>query len=503
MAKVPEADVCLILEGTYPFVTGGVSTWVHDLILGMPERTFSVVHISASRQEEMKVRYELPPNVVAFVECFVHDAVVHTDRCPGWSPWAARRLRRAIEEFHRSPMDLKKPPFEEMMRACSVAGERVLNTRDLLLSGKSWRYLLSRYEERHTAGSFIDYFWTWRAIHMPIFQILNAEIPPAKLYHLVSTGYAGMAGVVAKLRTGRPLVLSEHGIYVKERKIEINRADWIYTEPEKIVKVKTRPGILKEFWINNFLILGKLCYEYCDQIITLFQGNQEIQKEFGAPTDRLKIIPNGVKTKVFGPLRHVERPSDGVSRVGFIGRVVPIKDVKCFIKACKLCADKLPGVEFLILGPTDEDPQYFSECQTLVEMLGMQDQITFYGPVDVKEYYPRLDVSVLTSISEGQPLIILEASCSGVPTVATGVGSCAELLLGRTEEDKALGPSGMITNIGRPDETGEALIKLLTDEPLRQGMIEAGFERIERYYRQDKVISDYETIYDKWIEATT
>ncbi len=502
MADTPEADVCLILEGTYPFVTGGVSTWVHDLILGMPERTFSVVHISASRQEEMKVRYELPPNVVSFVECFVHDAVIHTDRCRGWSPWSARRLWRAFKAFHGSPMDLKREPFERMMRACSVPGERVLNTRDLVLSGKSWRYLLGRYWERRTRGSFIDYFWTWRAIHMPIFQILNAEIPPAKLYHLVSTGYAGLAGVVAKLRTGRPLVLSEHGIYVKERKIEINRADWIYTEPEKIVKVKTRPGILKELWINNFLILGKLCYEHCDQIITLFAGNQEIQKEFGAPLDRLEIIPNGVQTEVFGPLRDVDGPDDGVRRVGFIGRVVPIKDVKCFIKACKLCADQVDDVEFLILGPTDEDPQYFAECETLVEMLGMGDRITFYGPVDVKEYYPKLDVSVLTSISEGQPLIILEASCAGVPTVATGVGSCAELLLGRTEEDRALGPSGMITNIGRPDETGQALVKLLTDEPLRQDLIQAGFERIERYYRQDKVIADYEAIYEHYTEAS-
>ncbi len=499
MGAIPEADICLILEGTYPFVTGGVSSWVHELILGMPDRTFSVVHISASRREEMKVRYELPPNVVAFVECFVHDAVVHTDRCPRWTPWSAKRLWRSIKAFHGSPMDLKSEPFQQMMRACSVPALRVLNTRDLLLSGKSWRYLLSRYVSRRSSGSFIDYFWTWRAVHMPIFQILNTELPPAKLYHLVSTGYAGLAGVVAKARTGRPLVLSEHGIYVKERKIEINRADWIYSEPEKIVKVKTRPSFLKEFWINNFLILGKLCYEHCDQIITLFQGNQEIQKEFGAPHERLKIIPNGVKTEIFGPLRDVPRPDDGVRRVGFIGRVVPIKDVKCFIKACKLCADKVPNVEFLILGPTDEDPQYHAECVSLVEMLGMKDRITFYGPVDVRKYYPKLDVSVLTSISEGQPLIILEASCSGVPTVATDVGSCAELLLGRTDDDRELGPSGMITSIGRPDETGDALVQLLTDEPLRRSLVEAGFERIDRYYRQDKVIDDYGAIYDRWM----
>ena len=133
-------------------------------------------------------------------------------------------------------------------------------------------------------------------------------------------------------------------------------------------------------------------------------------------------------------------------------------------------------------------------------MLGIADKVRFTGGVNVREYYPKLDVFVLTSISEGQPLTILEAMCSGVPTVSTNVGSCSELLLGRTDEDKALGPSGVITNIGQPAETGVALVRLLTDEPLRRKMIESGFLRIDAYYRQDKVIADYRAIYKRWVE---
>ena len=493
------ADVCLILEGTYPFVTGGVSSWVHDVIVSMPDVSFALLHISASRDVSQKPKYKLPPNVVSFVECYVHDPVVHDDRCPKWSPGAARRMWRAIDRFHKLPADDKRRHFDEMLRAYAIPSARVLNTKDLLLSKRSWRYLLDTYQRRNPEGSFIDYFWTWRAVHMPTFQIINAETPPARLYHLVSTGYAGLAGIVAKLRTGRPLLLTEHGIYVKERKIEINRADWIYSEPERVVTVKTKPGVLKEIWIDNFLVMGKLCYDYSDQIITLYGGNQQLQLEFGAPPDRLSVIPNGVKMEIFGPLRDVPRPNDGVRRVGFVGRVVPIKDVKCFVKGCKLCADKVANVEFLVLGPTDEDSQYFKECQALVDMLGMTQKIKFYGPVNVREYYPKLDVFVLTSISEGQPLTILEAMCAGVPTVSTSVGACSELLLGRTDEDKALGPSGIITNIGQPAETGEALAKLLTDEKLRRQMIQSGFKRIDAYYRQDKVIADYRAIYERLI----
>ncbi len=495
----PMADVCLILEGTYPFVTGGVSSWVHDLIRGMPEVSFALMHISGSRKLSQKPRYELPPNVVSFLEVFVHDPVVHPDRCRRWTIGRARRLWKTIDAFHSRPLDHKLEPFGTMLERLVRPSQRVLNTADLLLSRRSWRYLVATYQRRNPSGSFIDFFWTWRAVHMPIFQILNAETPPARLYHLVSTGYAGLAGIVAKLRTGRPLLLSEHGIYVKERKIEINRADWIWSEPERVVTVKTSPGVLKEIWIDNFLTLGKLCYDHCDEIITLYGGNQQLQIEFGAKPDRLRVIPNGVKMEIFGPLRDVPRPDDGVRRIGFVGRVVPIKDVKCLIKACKLCADRVDQpIEFMILGPTDEDQQYFKECQTLVEMLGLQDQIKFYGRVNVREYYPKLDVFVLTSISEGQPLTILEAACAGVPTVASDVGSCSELLLGRTDEDRAIGPSGIITNIGSPAETGAALARLLEDEALRQRMIDAGFKRIEAYYRQTKVISDYQQIYQRW-----
>jgi glycosyltransferase involved in cell wall biosynthesis len=499
-ARIPEADVCLILEGTYPFVTGGVSSWVHEIIVGMPDVTFSLLHISASRGLAQEARYKLPPNVVNFVECFVHDPVVHDDTCPRWTPGRARKMWKTLDKFHKVPMDHKGEHFAAMMRDYAVPKTRVQNTKDLLLSKRSWKYLVSNYLQRNASGSFIDFFWTWRAVHMPIFQIVNAETPPAKIYHLVSTGYAGLAGVVAKVRTGRPLLLTEHGIYVKERKIEINRADWIYSEPEKVVTVKTKPSVLKEIWIDNFLVLGQLCYDYCDEIFTLYGGNADLQLEFGAPEDKLEVIPNGVKMNIFGPLRDVPRPGDGIRRIGFVGRVVPIKDVKCFIKGCKICSDLVPNCEFLILGPTDEDKQYFKECQALVEMLGMQDKIKFYGRVNVREYYPKLDIFVLTSISEGQPLTILEAACSGVPTVSTNVGSCSELLLGRTEEDKAIGPSGIITNIGQPRETGEALARLLKDEDLRQQMIKNGFERIERYYRQDGVIKRYHDVYDKWLQ---
>ena len=108
---------------------------------------------------------------------------------------------------------------------------------------------------------------------------------------------------------------------------------------------------------------------------------------------------------------------------------------------------------------------------------------------------------VLTSISEGQPLTILEAGCAGVPTVATDVGACRELLEGGAADDKALGPGGLITGVGTPSETAAAILRLLRDPALRQSMAAAAAKRTETIYKQSSVIDRYRTIYNHWIDA--
>src|SRR5476651_2296018 len=58
------ADICLFLEGTYPYAMGGVATWVHELIQTQKHLTFSIVAL-ISRDAPAKLAYELPPNVIS------------------------------------------------------------------------------------------------------------------------------------------------------------------------------------------------------------------------------------------------------------------------------------------------------------------------------------------------------------------------------------------------------------------------------------------------------
>ena len=91
--------------------------------------------------------------------------------------------------------------------------------------------------------------------------------------------------------------------------------------------------------------------------------------------------------------------------------------------------------------------------------------------------------------------MILEAFSAGIPVVATDVGSCRDLMQGRTAEDQALGPAGLITQVASPSETAAALQKLVTDPGLLQEMGAAGRLRAERYYTQKALLARYHRVY--------
>ena len=149
------------------------------------------------------------------------------------------------------------------------------------------------------------------------------------------------------------------------------------------------------------------------------------------------------------------------------------------------------------MGPTDEDEEYYAECLTLVRLLGIEEHIEFTGKVDLKYYYPSIDIIVLSSISEGQPLVLLEAFSFGIPAICTDVGSCSELIHGHEIEDKALGSCGITVPFGMSDKLGDALYHLVNDTDLRKTMGEIAIKRYDNFYQEKYTINNYLSIYNK------
>ncbi|RME81923.1 MAG: glycosyltransferase, partial [Caldilineae bacterium] len=102
-------------------------------------------------------------------------------------------------------------------------------------------------------------------------------------------------------------------------------------------------------------------------------------------------------------------------------------------------------------------------------------------------------------LREGQPLALLEAMAAGTPVVATDVGGCPELVLGTTEEDRALGASGLLTPTQDPDATAGAVLALCRDPDRWQSASQAGQERVRAYYALDSMCEAYRRLYTRWL----
>ena len=121
----------------------------------------------------------------------------------------------------------------------------------------------------------------------------------------------------------------------------------------------------------------------------------------------------------------------------------------------------------------------------------------FLGFRKLEELLPKVGIMVLFSISEGLPLVILEAYAGGVPVVSTDVGSCRQLVHGLDAEDRALGAAGRIVGIADPEALAEGALALLTDPQEWRAAQAAGIRRVERYYTQERMIASYREIYEK------
>jgi glycosyltransferase involved in cell wall biosynthesis len=502
----PVADVCLILEGTYPYVQGGVSSWVHQIISELPEVTFALFFLGSTREQARKKRYSIPANVVSLTEVFLFEPLPAEELVPAGLGKAARaQIYATLRKFYFAPdTESRIAAFWNAVAAFDAveAAGSDFTFGNLLHDEEAWGLLTEVCARIAPEESFIDYFWAARFVHLPVWTALLArrQLPKARMYHSVSTGYAGVLGALGARRHRAPYLITEHGIYTKERIAEISQASWIYDPPSRYFDMREGMTTFKQLWIDLFMFLGEASYDGAQRIVSLFEGNTHLQIEFGAEARRLEVIPNGIDPSKFDAAlqQRTERLNRGPQSeiiIGFIGRVVPIKDVKTLLRAARTVALREPRAVFYIIGPTDEDPDYFKECEQIVTLMGLEDRVSFLGSRNVREILADLDVCLLTSISEGLPLVILEAFAAGVPCVATDVGACRELIFGRTPEDKAIGRAGLVTKICSPLDTADAVLEVISSKENLLKMGQAGRTRAERHYRQVEIIGKYRRFY--------
>lgn len=459
---------CLILEGSYPYTHGGVSSWMDNYIKSTPDREYILWVIGAYEKDRGKFKYELPQNVTEVHEVFLDAALrVMPDR--------KQKIKLTDEQkiAISALIDCDRPDWEVLVK---MFQDEHMNPANVLMSEDFLDTMTRLCMEKYPYVAYAETFHTMRSMLLPVLYLLSMEVPKADMYHTICTGYGGLLAVLGHHKYNKPVMLSEHGIYSREREEEIIRAQWVI------------PAFKKQ-WINFFYMLSDAIYKRACRITSLFDNARQTQLELGAPADITKVVSNGIRYERFCDIPLKEE--NGIVDIGAVIRLAPIKDVKTLIYAFNELTLRNPNVRLHILGGTD-DQEYAGECYALAESFGLKNCL-FVGQVNVIEYMAKLDFTVLTSISEGQPLSVLESFAARRPAVTTEVGCCRELLEGSGDDE--FGIAGYCVPPMHREGLADAMEKMCASRSRRIRMGEIGQKRVDKYFRQEFMMKNYMDIY--------
>ena len=261
-----------------------------------------------------------------------------------------------------------------------------LTIHDLVHQKEAWDFMVDQYEKRQDNISFIDYFWTYRFTHLPLFNLLSAPIPRASVYHTISTGYAGMIAAVARHVHRRPMLLTEHGIYTKERKLEIAQAEWIFVAKEDRCPGGAGMSARSRSYGSSCLKSSATSpTRRLTGYLPCTRGNRKLAISEGADHKKIEIIPNGIEIERFETLKPETFSSAEKNKtaftIAFVGRVVPNQGCKNLCPGLQNCLPADARTHLLHTGGQPMKTATISRsANTWRRFWALKKCLTFTGP---------------------------------------------------------------------------------------------------------------------------
>lgn len=490
-------SVLMETEGTYPYMGGGVSTWCDILCRELAQVDYHICAITGDPNVALK--YQLPSNT----------RVIHV---PLWGteepaefilpdvPFSKIYLRK--QKTTLSAVQEKFIPlFRHFLQGMEETGPditpygrtvhamyRYFLEYDYVETFKAdavWQVfqeeMLRPYQEQsdrflqEERPSIFDLTTCLRWLQK-LLMVLNAPLPDTDVSHATISAFVGLTSVIAKLEYGTPMILTEHGVYIRERYIAVSATDFTYFQ--------------KRFLINLSLLTSRLCYAYADQVSPVCDFNKRWERLYGVPQKKLQTIYNGVNPDVFRPADKPPKSRDRPTVVA-AARIFPLKDIKTMIRTADIVRRTIPDVMFTVYGSLTADPPYVQECRDLIKESKMEENFELAGfHNEPSEIYNEGDISILTSISEGFPYTVLESMSCARPVVATDVGGVSESLEG----------FGIVAKPRDPQALAAGVIKLLQDDELRQVLGRQARNEVLAKYRTSTSVNAYLESYQRWKE---
>ena len=207
---------------------------------------------------------------------------------------------------------------------------------------------------------------------------------------------------------------------------------------------------------------------------------------------KIEVIHNGVDLEAFAPgeVDSGLREELGVDRdtrlVTTVATLKPLKRIDLLLEAARAVLEDTHDVRFVIVGEGGEHDRLASRAASL----GIADHVVFTGfRTDVGRILRSSDLFVLPSRTEAFPNVVLEAMASGLPVVATDVGSVGEMV-----ED---GRSGVMVPAGDVGALQEAVKALLGDTERMRAFGDRGRKIVEEKYTLEQMCSKREALFSE------
>jgi len=486
--------VALVGEGTYPHQFGGVSVWCDQLVRGLPQYDFTLVPLVATGNEP--VRWELPGNVKSVVTIPLWGR-------PPTVPLRARLSLARADSILRELLDvLLTQPNQAQDRFADVMHElftfgQTKNLRAALVSETAVKLVSDAWRQRwpdilpgqgelgeqgargERGGTELSRIVPSVGDAVTAVQLLEHALRPfshppvqADVVHTVTNGLGALPAFAAKWRYGMPMIVTEHGLYMREQYLHLRHPEFGWP--------------VKDLYLRFLRRLCTLGYHEADIITPGNIYNKRWEAELGADEARVRTVYNGVDPAVFP----VVDSEPEVPTISWAGRIDPFKDLITLLRAFSLVVSEIPEARLRIFGSAPQGGEaYLEHCRAEAYDLGISKQATFEGRVpQIREAYAAGHVVVLCSITEGFPYTLIEAMACGRACVATNVGGVTE----------AIGDdAGLVVPPRNPAALADACLKLLRDDGMRRKMGAAARARAIEHFTVDRAISAFDEMYTK------
>jgi len=462
----PRARILLTTEGTYPYALGGVSSWCDLLLRGLPEFDWTVLPIIAPHGRAPL--YELPPHAreAGPIEVW-SEALPRGGRGRGARCALPGVLVRGLLGWEGDPGAV----LDEWL-ACR---RHPAGVRRAFRSGGGWAAFLDGLaevlgEQVTEAGTppqldaveaatlYQTLYWIARTAAVPT--------PPADVLHVTAAGWSAIPALVHKALHGTPIVLTEHGVYLREAYLAAARSGG--SPGSRFTATRLARG------------LARAAYAGADVICPVTDANAYWEMSLGIDPAKIVVLYNG--------LRQPEPPVPPPGRrvVVSVGRIDPLKDIHTLLRVAAETLRVVPDARFEHYGTaTDGEEAYERSCLALHSRLRLGDRFRFMGrTTDPTGVVAQADVVLMTSISEGLPMSVLEAMSQGRPIVATGVGGVPDVVKG----------CGAVAAPGDDHALAMGVVMLLRNPGLAWRLGQRGHDRLARLFNEDVCVEGYRSL---------